>query len=255
VICSMPPLPRSSAPRAPIALPCRYSALAIAAALVIAVVMYNLVLPGPSNVAGPSLSPQPASPGPSPRESAGPTAAPDPDRLLGWFSDRNDDPRSVPYPPNPDLVSVAIRFLDGDLVFSMRFAQAFPARGHTYIVIADPDTLPPHGPAPGAVAPYCSAYEGLFVVWFDVATSTARLISRDVEADTESARVPIEAIVDGRDVVITVPATWVAEIRALAPDDPLLAFSIAAILDPETTGWDDFPDTALECATLDLSSE
>ena len=229
----------------------RFAALPVvgftaAAAAVIGIIVYGLLLTGPANV----VSPHPT----SPRESAEPSAALDADGLVGRFSDRNDDPRVGLYPPDPDLLTAAVRFADGDLVFSMRYAEDFPTEGSVSIVIADPDTVPPDGPASGSSAPYCSPYEGPIQVWYRADEATADLAWHDWPSDTVRAPVAIDAAVNGREVTITIPAEWVVEIRALDPTDPRLSFSIQSSLDREQTSWDNFPDRDLECSTVDLPS-
>jgi len=229
--------------------------LAISAALVVVSGLLKLpaVLPLPS----PSGSPTSPVASPSADASPVPSPTPDPNAPLGRFTDPLHDPATGDLPLNPDIAATAIRLRDGNLVFSVLFAEAFPVGDASIsIVIADPDTVPPDGPPSGSRAPYCSAYEGPFVIWYEPPRtgSGARLSYHDWDKQTAEVVDSLQANATGRTVEITVPAAWVAEIRALDPDHPRLSFSMYATPRPGSVTYDYFPQDGytLGCQTVDL---
>jgi hypothetical protein len=112
--------------------------------------------------------------------------------------------------------------------------------------------VPPNGPPPGSLAPYCSVYGGPILIW-SVGNGPADLVYHDWEAETADVVDSVETQIDGRRVQITIPASWVAEIRTLAPTDPRLSFSINAARDPIDGSFNYFPDandSLLACGAL-----
>ena len=160
----------------------------------------------------------------------------------------------------PDLRTVSIDTMDGELVFHLEFARAWAddPLASVSIVIADPDTVPPNGPRPGSRAPYCSEFEGPYAI--AVHDGAASLHRQDWETDLEEDVGTLPATIDGRQIRIAIPPDRVAEIVGLASGPPRLSFSISTSRDEENgEGYDLFPDgpfgtnNSHSCQTVELA--